>query len=32
VVGRDGPLYEGEIERARTWAASILQRVEARTA
>jgi flavodoxin len=32
VVGREGPLYEGEIERARTWAASILQRVEARTA
>jgi flavodoxin len=32
VVGRDGPLYEGEIERAHTWAASILQRVEARTA
>lgn len=32
VVGKEGPLYEGEIERARTWAASILQRVEARTA
>jgi flavodoxin len=32
VVEREGPLYEGEIERARTWAASILQRVEARTA
>jgi flavodoxin len=32
VVDRDGPLYEGEIERAHTWAASILQRVEARAA
>jgi flavodoxin len=32
VVGRDGPLYEGEIERARTWAALILKRVEARIA
>jgi hypothetical protein len=32
VIDRDGPLYEGEIERARTWAASILKRVEARPA
>jgi flavodoxin len=24
VVGREGPLYQGEIERARQWAASIL--------
>jgi hypothetical protein len=27
VVGREGPLYEGEIERARAWAASILARL-----
>jgi flavodoxin len=27
VVGREGPLYEGEIERAREWAASILARL-----
>jgi flavodoxin len=31
VVEREGPLYEGEIERARTWAALILERVEERT-
>ena len=28
VVEREGPLYEGEIERARTWAALILKRLE----
>jgi flavodoxin len=27
VVEREGPLYDGEIERARAWAASILDRV-----
>ena len=27
VMEREGPLYEGEIERAQTWAASILERV-----
>jgi len=26
VTGREGPLYDGEIERARDWAASILER------
>jgi flavodoxin len=31
VEGREGPLYEGEIERARTWAASILEQLEWRT-
>lgn len=30
VVEREGPLYEGEIERARTWAAFILKQIEAR--
>jgi len=30
VEGREGPLYEGEIERARAWAASILRRLEGR--
>lgn len=29
VVEREGPLYDGEIERARAWAASILGRVSA---
>jgi hypothetical protein len=28
VMEREGPLYEGEIERAQTWAASILERVK----
>ena len=28
VVGREGPLYEGEIERAQDWAGSILKRVD----
>jgi len=28
VTEREGPLFEGEIERARGWAASILERVE----
>ena len=28
VVGREGPLYEGEIERAKAWAASILDQAE----
>ena len=28
VTEREGPLYEGEIERAQTWAASILERVK----
>ena len=27
VIEREGPLYDGEIERARTWAGSILERV-----
>jgi flavodoxin len=27
VVGREGPLYEGEIERARAWARLILERL-----
>jgi flavodoxin len=31
VVEREGPLYEGEIERARAWAALILKRLEGRT-
>ena len=31
VEGREGPLYEGEIERARMWAASILEQLERRT-
>jgi len=30
VTGREGPLYEGEIERARQWAESILTRVRLR--
>lgn len=30
VVEREGPLYEGEIDRARAWAALILKRVEER--
>ena len=29
VVEREGPLYDGEIERAGAWAASILERVKA---
>ncbi len=29
VVGREGPPYDGEIERAGAWAASILERVSA---
>jgi hypothetical protein len=29
VVGREGPLYDGEVERARAWAASILGRLHA---
>jgi flavodoxin len=28
VMEREGPLYEGEIERAQTWAGSILQQIE----
>jgi flavodoxin len=28
VMKREGPLYEGEIERAQTWAGSILQQIE----
>lgn len=28
VMEREGPLYEGEIERAQTWAGSILQHIE----
>ena len=28
VVGREGPLYDGELERARVWATSILKRVD----
>ena len=31
VEGREGPLYDGEIERARMWAASILAQLEGRT-
>ena len=31
VEGREGPLYEGEIERAKRWAGSILERLEARS-
>lgn len=27
VEGREGPLYDGEIERAKTWAASILDKM-----
>ena len=27
VLGREGPLYEGEIERAKTWAGSILKQL-----
>lgn len=30
VVEREGPLYDGEIERAREWARLILDRLEAR--
>jgi flavodoxin len=30
VEGREGPLYEGEIERARVWAASVLEQLEGR--
>ena len=29
VVGREGPLYDGEIERAQAWAMMILERMEA---
>ena len=29
VVGKDGPLYDGELERAKKWTALILQRAEA---
>jgi hypothetical protein len=28
VTGREGPLYEGEIERAKDWANSILAEVK----
>jgi flavodoxin len=28
VVGREGPLYDGEIERARDWARTILDRLD----
>lgn len=28
VMEREGPLYEGEIEHAQTWAGSILQQIE----
>jgi hypothetical protein len=28
VMEREGPLYEGEIERAQDWAVSILKRVD----
>lgn len=28
VTGREGPLYDGEIERARAWIEAILERVE----
>jgi flavodoxin len=28
VVGREGPLYDGEVERARMWAESLLERIE----
>jgi flavodoxin len=31
VKGREGPLYDGEIERAKRWAGSILERLEARS-
>jgi len=31
VVEREGPLYDGEIERAREWAGLILERLEAQT-
>jgi flavodoxin len=31
VTQREGPLYEGEIERARVWAASILEQMAATT-
>ncbi|MBC7249291.1 MAG: flavodoxin family protein [Anaerolineae bacterium] len=31
VVGREGPLYDGEIERAREWAGLILKRSEAQS-
>lgn len=32
VEGREGPLFEGEIERARAWVGSILRQVERRSA
>ena len=28
VIGREGPLYDGEIERASTWAKTILERLD----
>ncbi|MEJ2710806.1 MAG: flavodoxin family protein [Anaerolineales bacterium] len=28
VMGREGPLYDGELERSRAWAASILEGME----
>lgn len=31
VRGREGPLYEGEIEWAKHWAGSILERLEGRS-
>jgi len=31
VVGREGPLYEGELERAQAWAGSILERLGGRS-
>lgn len=31
VVGREGPLFEGELERAQVWAGGILERLENRS-
>jgi flavodoxin len=31
VVEREGPLYDGEIERAKAWAESLLEQMEAQT-
>jgi flavodoxin len=31
VKGHEGPLYDGEIERAKRWAGSILERLKARS-
>lgn len=30
VIGREGPLYEGELERAHQWAQTILEKIEVR--